>query len=364
MKRIAALFLCACLILCGCGPQYEVPYASTDETTTAPITEPTTEPTTVPTEPPVLYRHPLTGAPLSTPYTGRPTAVVINNIKKCMPQHGISDADMIYEFETEGGITRLLAIYSDLTETAAVGPIRSARTYFISVAASYDAPLIHCGGSQAALAGQHDIDSKLSGWEHIDQRFNGKYFYRDKDRRANGYALEHTLFSTGELLIEALAKKKFNTVNENGVDYGLQFADEVALNGETATKITVTFRGKKTTTMTYNEETGLYEASQYKAAHIDKNSGETMAYRNVLVLQSKQTKKADSNYTRSYYNLNGKGEGYFACGGQVVPIKWSRKSVNDPFVYTLADGTPVTLGVGKTYVGVVDTSSPAGIAYQ
>ena len=116
--------------------------------------------------------------------------------------------------------------------------------------------------------------------------------------------------------------------------------------------------------MTYDSASGLYKAAQYNRDHVDAGTGETMSYRNVLVLQAKQWLKSDGKYSRSYYDLIGEGEGYFACGGQIVPIKWSRASVTDRFVYTLADGTPLTLGVGTSYVGVIGTSGSAGVSYE
>lgn len=366
MKRFAVMILVLCLLLAGCAPSQETPAATDTTPTTQPATDATTEPTTEATEPPALYRHPLTGEVLDAPYTSRPTAVVINNLKKCLPQYGIGAADMIYEVETEGGITRLLAIFSDLSGIKKIGPVRSLRTYFTNISESYDIPAIHCGGSRKARAGMYSFDNKLDEWEHIDQAYNGKYFYRDKDRKAQGYALEHTLFTTGEMLTAALDKKGYNTVYETAVDYGLRFADDVALQGEAAGTVKVTFRGKKTTTLKLDAKTGLYEASQYSKNHVDGGTGDVQAYRNVIVLQTKQKMESDGTYTRSYYDLEGvtAGNGYFACNGKIVPITWKRSKVSDSFSYFLTDGTPVTLGVGKTYVAVIGTSGSAGIAYE
>jgi hypothetical protein len=53
----------------------------------------------------------------------------------------------------------------------------------------------------------------------------------------------------------------------------------------------------------------------------------------------------------------GSGEGYFATAGKIVTIKWVRENIEDPFTYTYADGTPVTLNVGKTYVGIIDLTA-------
>ena len=89
-----------------------------------------------------------------------------------------------------------------------------------------------------------------------------------------------------------------------------------------------------------------------------------MTYRNVLILQTKQRMVKEDTYTRSYYDLIGEGEGWFACGGQIVPIKWSRADVDSPFVYTLSDGTPVTLGVGTSYIAVIGSSGSAAVEYE
>ena len=366
MKRIFALMLAVLMLLCACGgnpseettPDTTITEGTTGESTGTENTTPDA------TEPVLLYTHPLTGEPLATPFTGRATAVSINNIKKAMPQSGIASADIIYEIEAEGGVTRLLAIFTELEGIKAIGPVRSDRTYFNNISASYDIPVVHCGGSKAALAGKYDEDNKLSKWEHIDQMSNGSYFYRDKERRENGYAYEHTLFTTGDKLLAVLQKKGYNKVYENGNDYGLKFSTKIDLNGETANSVVVDFRGSKTTTLTYDESKGVYKASQYKTNHIDEVTGETLSYRNVLVLRAPQTFSKATSKTRTYYDLIGQGEGYFACNGKIVPIKWSRKTVEDQFSYTLADGTPLTLGVGKSYIAIIDTGSKAGVTYK
>ena len=70
------------------------------------------------------------------------------------------------------------------------------------------------------------------------------------------------------------------------------------------------------------------------------------------MVHTDQSFRHDGEYSRSYYVMEGEGDGYLAMGGEIVKIKWSRESLESPFVYTLEDGTPVTLGVGRTYVAV------------
>ena len=369
MKRVLSFLLAGCLALtlaaCGKKP-VEDTTGETTAATTAATTQPTTEATTQATEPvttappEVVYRNPLNGEKLEEPWSGRATAVVINNIKAAQPQYGVSEADILYEIETEGGITRCLAIFHDLEGVGKIGPVRSARTFFNNDAVSYDAPLVHCGGSGAALNAQYDDSgAQISNWQHINEMYNGSYFFRDLDRYNNqGYSWEHTLFTNGENLVKALDDNGYAPDGSSQPDYGLQFDEEATLNGDAAAKVTVKFRGGKTTTMTYNADTGLYEAAQYGQAYKDAGNGELMTFRNVLVLYAEQWSVYDGTYDRSYFDLIGTGDGCLAMGGKSVPIKWVRENLNDPFTYTLADGTPVTLGVGTSYVGVVPPSSP------
>lgn len=362
MKRLIALSLVLILVLCGCGSE-PAPTEPSTQATTEPTAEPTTEPTTEPTEPPVLYRNPLNGEPMDTAYTGRPTAVVINNLKDALPHHGVGDADFLYELETEGGITRMLAVYSDLSNTGSIGPVRSARTFFNNIAVSYNAPIVHCGGSVRGISGYHNIDGgKIEGWAHVNEQNDGSYFFRDEDRYYyQGYNWEHTLFTNGEKLLKAMEKKEYTSTE--AADYGLTFDEEAKLDGFIAEKVTVYFRDHKTSTFTYDSASGLYIMSQYGGSYKDANTGEDVSFKNVMVLYTNQWNKHDGHYNRSYYDLVGEGEGYLAINGEIAKIKWSREDLNKPFVYTMEDGTPVTFGVGHTYVGIASAKSDP-VEYQ
>ncbi len=361
MKRIFALLLVLCLLLCACGRK-EIPYPTKDsadnnttENTTEDVTQDTTEEQK---EPVVLYRHPLTGEPLDAPWNGQVTGVMINNLVKAMPQKGISQADIFYEIEVEGDITRCLALFTDFSDVGDIGPVRSARTAFNSVAVSYDAPLIHCGGSFLALKAMYgDYNDTISKWEHIDA--DSTHFYRDKDRYNSGYAWEHTLFTKGELLQKALKAYGYDTPTDN--TYGLNFSDEVALEGEKAEEVTVKFKSGKSTTLKYDTATGRYTLYMHgKDAHIDGNTGEAVTFKNVIAIYTKQW--YHSNGMHKFYDTIGSGEGYAAINGKIVPITWSRESLRKPYTYALKDGTPLTLETGTTYIALVGIKNP--IAYK
>ncbi len=361
MKRVFALLLVVLLLLCGCKKAPEPTEPST-EPSTAETTEEATKPTKKPqdetTAAELPYQNPLTGEGLAKPFKGRVTTVVIDNIEECLPQRGIAEADMIYELETEGGITRLLAVFTDPTAADDLGPVRSDRSFFNNITVSYDGTIFHCGGSGAGLGGCYDDSGiKINNWSHVDVgNYEKSHCYRDQARIAAGYHSWDVLFTYGEKVQDMLKKNGKDTVGKEETDFGLLFDKNVKLKGDKAEKITVKFKWWKTTTMTYDAKTGLYTAAQYGDPHIDENTGETISYKNVFVLYADQWGVDDGVYVRSYYDLVGSGKGHFATGGKIVPIQWHREDLYGPFSYTLEDGTPLTLGVGTSYVGVVDDS--------
>lgn len=373
MKKLICLTLCL-LVLCGCSTA-EAP--ETQGATTPSITNPPTEATQAPTEPPTVpptevptdpivtpglqLRHPLNGAPIDQPVMNRPFAVVINNIYDAQPLHGISQADIFYEIVAEGGgtITRCLAIYTDPGSVPKIGSVRSARTYFLTLTRAYDAILVHAGGSDYAYD-----ELRQGDYAHMDGRLeygHNDTFYRDQQRLDAGYALEHTLFTSGESILELAVKKGLAITYDYPLDVKLQFEEEVQLSGSSAKTITLHFlseRGKGTI-LTYDETLGQYGMTQefygeYLLPLQDANNEEPVCFSNVLILHA----KTSSDGYRMFAQLTGEGTGYFACNGQAVPITWHRESEDTPFTYRFTDGTPITLQTGRTYIGIVSTNSP------
>lgn len=365
MKRLVALLLAAMLLLTACAKTPAPTDPSTEPTETTP-TETTTEPDTQPTEttqtPEAQYHNPLTGEPVEEPVMSRPYAVVMNNIYDAQPMHGVGQADIFYEYMVDslsGGITRCLALFTDISQVEKIGSVRSARTYNISLARSYQALFAHAGGSTMA-----DTQLKAGVVNDLDAgKASSEYFYRDQDRLSAGYALEHTMFTSGEKLMAYAQELGYHAQLPQPYDVGLTFDDSTELKGDRAYEITVRFHseGGKGSFFTYDPQAGTYTMvqefyGQHQRDFIDANTDEQVQFRNVLVLRAKST--LDSDGYHIYTQLTGEGTGYFARDGKLVSILWERPTEDDPFTYTLEDGTPITLGVGKTYIGIVPPESP------
>ena len=120
-----------------------------------PVTTEATNESVEPTTEAVVYNayyNVLTGKMTDVDFTTRrPLVVMLDNLYSARPQAALSEADVIYEILAEGLITRYMAVfYGDLPEL--VGPIRSARPYFVEKALEYDPYIVHVGGSMEALS--------------------------------------------------------------------------------------------------------------------------------------------------------------------------------------------------------------------
>lgn len=356
MKKLLLLILALCLLLPGCTQRAaESPEASPDTSpivSPTPTPTPTATPTPTPTATPEPIRHPLTGEAIEAELTDRPLAIMINNHQLAQPQCGIASADMIYEILAEGGLTRMMLIVTDYTEAQRFGTMRSLRPYYLEVGLSYGAVIVHAGGSDQAYS-----DVKTKGADNLDGVRGagaGAYYYRDQSRIANG--LEHSLFIDSEDVLAYAQERGISLKSDTPYDFGLSFSENAApADGADAESLKLVFGSWKESNFAYDSAAGVYHMSQYGSKYADGDTGEVVPFTNLLVLEA-PTRTLDG-YGRLEINLVGEGAGYFFCGGKYVPITWHRDGLGQQFYYTLSDGSPLTLGVGKTYVGVVPTGN-------
>jgi hypothetical protein len=283
----------------------------------------------------------------------RPLAFVINNIRISLPQLGVSRADIIYEVLVEGGITRMLVLYQDITDAGIIGSIRSARHYYVDIAQGYDAVFFFAGGSPQAYSALSSRNiTRLDG---VHGRYSNIY-YRDQHRRST-MGLAHSMVSSSDLILEWLPRYDLRLEHEEGYERHLTFVDDgTPVGGNQALEVVVRFSSGKTTSFHYNEEEKLYYVRQYNMDYIDGNDNSRPSFTNILVLKTSVSSIPGDDAGRQNVTTVGSGEGYFVCGGKYTPINWSRADLSSQFIYTLADGSELELGRGKTYICIVPTN--------
>lgn len=274
-------------------------------------------------------------------------AVMLDNHDDARPQAQISKADIIYEYRVEGEFTRYMALFqSNFPEN--VGPVRSARPYFVQTAKEYNAIYAHWGGSVAGLE-----EVKKRNVVDLDGiALEGIVFHRNKNvgKRAphNGY------ISLPEL--ENYLVEKGVDVNDNTAS--LNFYDKEAnIEGLDVGEITLNFNNRYKTNFIYDEATGKYKYIRQGQPVIDEATGQEFDTDNLVVLFQKGV-VAGPKGTLKMANI-GTGQGLLLQKGKLAPINWEKENEDARTILKYPDGTEVKFYPGRTFFSIVDEEKDA-----
>ena len=279
----------------------------------------------------------------------RPYAIVINNVGVARKaQTGLQDAQVIYEFLVEGGITRFLAIYKD-KNTSQIGTVRSARHNFLDMAFEYDAIFTHFGGSHYAYN-----DIKSTGINDIDGMTSNAFW------RSNPYKLasEHTAYTNIEKLNSQTKSKKYRTTTDT--KWPLSYsAEEINLDGIDAKDISVPFSDYTKNTYKYDSENKVYKRYVNGKEHVDMKTKKQFTFKNIIIAKMKW-KMASDNYYLDITTV-GSGSGYYITNGKAIEITWSKSGRKNQTVYKDKKGNVIKLNDGNTFIELQPTNQKTTI---
>ncbi|MBQ8746725.1 MAG: DUF3048 domain-containing protein [Clostridia bacterium] len=303
------------------------------------------------------YLNPLTGLPVSKDLSAfRPAAIMVNNIAVSCPQPGIASADIIYECLVEGGFTRLMAVSMDYTNLPSIGSIRSARHYYLAMAADYDALFIHIGGSTYAF---DTIDEKGVNNVNGIEWYASNYVYWQDPVRLKNMGYEHSWLTNGESIAEGIKYKRYRTAARANFDYPVDFVEygtTVSYENK-AEHVHIPYSRLQTTDFVYDAKSGSYLRYQFDGKkHIDGTTGEQLAFDNVIVYYCETGLITNDALNRIDVQTEGTGTGFYATKGTYIPITWEKDSFESPIRFYTADGEPLYLNAGKTFISVCPTS--------
>lgn len=335
----AIIIVClVAVILSGCSSKTE----EVSNVEPQVIPEPTIQPTPAP-EPPKGAPCPLTGMPVENEadLKLRPIAVMIDNEYNARPQSGLLDAEIVYEIPVEGNITRYMAIYHH-NHTDKIGPVRSARPYFIDKALEFNAVYVHCGGSPQAL--KDLVSLKVNTLNDLK---GSPCFWRSNDRK-----MPHNLYTSTKLMREVMESSKFN--NKTAPEY-FKFSDEfLALDGKKTGGISFSYSKSYKVGYEYDEKDRLYYRTINGERLKDKESGKDIATTNVIV--EKTTAKVLDDVGRLEVSNTGRNRGYYLTGGKLVEIEWSKSERSAKTTYKDLKGSEILMNKGVTWIQVVPDS--------
>ncbi|WP_432664596.1 DUF3048 domain-containing protein [Wukongibacter baidiensis] len=286
-------------------------------------------------------KSPLTGMYIDKErLNDRPIAVMLDNYYKARPQAGLSEADIVYEILAEGNITRYLAIiYTNKPET--IGPVRSARPYFLDKALEYDPLYVHVGGSEQAKSDikslkMADIDGLSSG---------GDIFWRKKHK-----PIPNNMYTNYAAIMKQSKRRKYN---KNGNFETLQFNEkDMEIEGKELNEIKIPYRDKKYSSgFKYNKEDGLYYRYVNNKPHLDETSKIHLTAKNVIVQYAGQ--RVIDSVGRLEMNLIGSGKGLYITNGKAMEVSWKKPSRRELTRFYDSNGNEISLNPGITWFQVV-----------
>ena len=295
---------------------------------------------------------PLTGLPGydSDRYgNAKPVAIVVENHPGARPQWGMSTPDILFEYEVEGGISRMLWMYSNLDEVPAkVGPVRSLRHDVYELALGYDALLIHCGSSNIA---ENMMPTYDGSYTRIDANKTSAFTYRDTTRDV---AYEHTLVLLGDQLRSYVSSNGLNTVIKETCKHPFSFAAADAqfiLTGGNCNSLHFEYSGSYTYTVNYDASVGKYGMSINGNPRRDAD-GVQCAFKNVVILYVDMLDLHDSSKHQDLVLENG-GSGVYASNGTYTNVTWKKDDVTGMLKIYGPDGSELVLNAGNSYIGLV-----------
>ncbi|MFO7888004.1 MAG: DUF3048 domain-containing protein [Eubacteriales bacterium] len=278
----------------------------------------------------------------------RPVTVMYDNHPYARWQAGIVKADIVYECEVEFPFTRYLAVFQD-KKPEHIGPVRSARPYYLRYALEYDSIYVHVGGSNEAKVKIQDYYMA-----NVDGLYSGN-FWRYND---TGKYIPNNMYTDMENIREA---QKSSGYRVDGDFEGYKFNDIAKpindnLSLENCNEINIIFNSHYEVKFSYDEYEEIYNRYVNDEKQIDEYYEEDIEASNIILI--KTSKQVLDDVGRLSINTVGEGEGAYITKGELADITYKKESYNSKTHFYYENGEELVLNPGQTWIEVVtqDTS--------
>lgn len=293
-------------------------------------------------------RAPLTGLEMEGDGNHPIVMAMINNHPKARPQTGLNRADIVFEVLAEGEITRFAAFYHSRAE-GTIGPVRSARPYYLDLAEGFDAVVAHAGGSDAAKE-----RFTQPGYPSLDGIAGGEtYFWREEFREA-----PHNLYTSMERLLQGASEKGYSD-HQNFPQLLFTEDDEEVESGSGAGKIHIAYGPLYDVGYTYDAAAETYTRLTHGEEQFDLETEVPLTMANVLALKAPH--RVLDEQGRREIGLTGSGEGWLFQKGGAREIKWQYEN---GFPQPYAGDEPLPLIPGKTWINIIPAEATVHYSEQ
>ncbi|WP_409252702.1 DUF3048 domain-containing protein [Bacillus sp. SCS-153A] len=280
------------------------------------------------------YQFPLTGIGTEEEADQRAVAVVVNNHPKARPQSGLDKADIVYEVLAEGNVTRFIALFQS-EQPEKVGPVRSARDYFIELGQGYDSFFVAHGYSPEAkrLLTGGTVDN-INGME-----YDGSLF-----QRADFRVAPHNSYISFENIKRGAEKVG---AEMDIPPAPLDFVKSEEVSGEDAASVEVSYYDHPSFSPVYEYNQGTEKYSRISAGEplTDYDTDEPVLLDNIFIVEAKHEVVDDAG--RREIDLASGGNAYLLQHGKLLKVQWENK---DGRIVPAGDARFVP---GKTWINII-----------
>lgn len=268
-------------------------------------------------------------------------AVMIENHLDARPQSGLSKASVVYEAPVEANYSRFMALFPIDTDISKVGPVRSARPYYLDWASEYGIPMyMHVGGSPDAL-------SRLKSGDYFDfnEFYRGDYFWRSRDRYA-----PHNAYTSSDNWTKGWEDygKNYHSGSIESWKYGeVEPCTTACITTVIASFLPPVYEAE----WRYSSSTGKYMRFQLKKPHVDQDGTQISA--DTIVVQYTKTKVLDDQL-RIEMDTIGSGGALVFTKGNVVEGKWKKFSQGSKTRFYDNTGVEIPFTAGRIWIEVVN----------
>ncbi|MBR5973870.1 MAG: DUF3048 C-terminal domain-containing protein [Clostridiales bacterium] len=299
----------------------------------------------------------------------RGAAVSVNNARAANPSRGTSDASVIFEYETEGGQTRMLCVYEDISKIPLIGSIRSGRVGSADMAAGTGAIFFSWGADPTAVPA-HVRNNNIS-WVDLNRNIfeygkghdagdvSGNCFcWYDREWKSQR-AQEHCGVSRGDFLVKAV---EYNNIDINGemprLFHFVESGTAKMTDSVNCSEVSVYFSSTNDDALfVYNPEECVYYKSQYEGQpQMDINNDTQIHFTNVFVLYCPINLRPGDTSSEHHVDIHMEegGTGYYISYGKAEAITWTKPTPNDLIKCYDKNGNEIEVNAGKSYICVVD----------
>lgn len=341
------------VLVAGATPR---PPASATATSPGATTSPSPTPTPTPQPTPVLVPAPLTGRLVSPKVAAQhPIAVMIDDQTDARPQSGFNAASVVWQAPAEGGIPRYMLVFQD-TIPEAVGPVRSARQYYIDWASELRALYVHVGGSPQALTTLRQSGQGQLVYNADEFRWGGRYLWRIKERFA-----PHNVYSDGKHL-RALAKRV--GAADGPIEPAWSFAPDVDVDRRpVGGRISFAYLANAIR-YDYDRASNTYvRRVSGQSPQVDAADGQRVAPKNVVIMLVQFGRLNDGHPEKKRLEAQNVGQGtaWIATNGRTIKGTWRKAAGDAPTRFFDSEGRRVTLTIGQTFVQVLPVGTKVSI---